>query len=87
MDDLNPEFARLLAAKEARRQRLARAPFPEKIAALIGLQMMASPIQRRRGRGVVPWRIQGLRPVRAEATLMLNEEAPPYGVKLKPSGN
>jgi hypothetical protein len=56
MDQLNPAFARLLAAKEARRRRLARAPFPEKIEALVRLQAMAAPIQRRRGREVGPWR-------------------------------
>ncbi len=55
MDDLNPELARLLAAKDARRLRLARASFPEKIAALVCLQTMAAPIQRRRGREVAPW--------------------------------
>lgn len=74
MDDLNPEMKRLFAAKEARRQRLARAPFPEKIAALIRLQSLAAPIQRRRGRLVTPWRS----PVSAE-TLALNEAPPPYG--------
>jgi hypothetical protein len=78
MDDLNPEAKRLFAAKEARRQRLARAPFPEKIAALIRLQSLAAPIQRRRGRMVTPWRS----PVSTEA-LALHEEPPPYG-KPKP---
>lgn len=56
MDELNPEIARLFAAKEARRQRLAHASFPQKIAALVRLQTMAAPIQRRRGREVEPWR-------------------------------
>jgi hypothetical protein len=74
MDDLNPEMKRLVAAKEARRQRLARAPFPEKIAALIRLQSLAAPIQRQRGRMVTPWRL----PVSME-TLALNEEPPACG--------
>lgn len=60
MDDLKPEFARLLAAKEARRRRLARASFPQKIAVLVRLQTMAAPIQRRRGREVMPWRAAAL---------------------------
>ena len=74
MDDLGPEMQRLLAAKESRRQSLARAPFPEKIAALVRLQAMAAPIQRQRGRQVRPWQF-GVRP----ESLILNEEPPPYG--------
>jgi hypothetical protein len=56
MDDLNPEVAKILAAKEARRRRLALARFPDKIAALVRLQEMAAPIQRSKGLEVWPWR-------------------------------
>jgi hypothetical protein len=62
MDELNSEMRRLLTAKENRRRELARATFPEKIAALIRLQAMAAPIERRRARMVKPWSL----PVRAE---------------------
>ena len=74
MDDLSPEMERLLAAKESRRQRLARAPFPEKIAALVRLQAMAAPIQRQRGQQVSPWRF-----VMRPASLVRNEDPPAYG--------
>jgi hypothetical protein len=57
MDELNCEMKRLLTAKENRRRQLAHAPFPEKIAALIRLQAIAAPLQRRRGRMVKPWRL------------------------------
>jgi hypothetical protein len=56
MDELSSEMKRLLTAKENRRQQLVHAPFPEKIAALIRLQAMAAPIERRRGRMVKPWK-------------------------------
>jgi hypothetical protein len=69
MDELNAEMKRLLTAKEDRRRQLAHAPFPEKIAALVRLQAMAAPIERRRGRMVKPWSL----PVRAE-TLMLHKK-------------
>ena len=71
MDSLTPETRRLLAAKEARRQRLVRASFPEKIAALIRLQTMAAPIQRSRGRVVSPWRMEG------SAKPLILKDAPP----------
>jgi hypothetical protein len=59
MDELNPEVARLLAAKEARRRRLARLPFPEKVRAIVQLQRMAAPILRARGRPVQVWNLEG----------------------------
>jgi hypothetical protein len=55
MDELNPEIARLLAAKEERRHRLARLPFPEKVRAVVRMQEMAAPVLRVRGRHVTPW--------------------------------
>jgi hypothetical protein len=60
MDESDPITARLFAAKEARSRRLARASFREKIAALVSLEAMAAPIQRRRGRQVAPSRVAGM---------------------------
>lgn len=58
MDELNrPEMERILAAKEARRQKLATASFPEKIMMLVQLQEMAAPILNARGIHVRPWKI------------------------------
>lgn len=53
------EMSRLLAAKEARRRRLARLPIEEKIRALTRLQEMAAPILRQRGRNVRVWGDRG----------------------------
>jgi hypothetical protein len=58
MDELNAEVARLLAAKEARRKRLAALPFPEKVRAVIQLQRMTVPLLRARGRFVRVWNIE-----------------------------
>lgn len=60
METLNPEMRRLLAAKEARRRRLAALPFPEKGRAVVQLQIMAAPILRARGKIVRVWRLEGL---------------------------
>ena len=54
LDSLNPEVARLFAAKEARR--LAALPFPEKVRAVVRLQQMAAPVLRARGKYVRVWR-------------------------------
>jgi hypothetical protein len=58
MDTLKPEIARLFAAKEARRHKLA-APFPEKVRAVVCLQEMAAPVLRARGKKVRVWKIDG----------------------------
>ena len=55
VDGVSPEIARIFAAKEQRRQALARLPFPEKVQAVIGLQKMAATILRARGKMVRPW--------------------------------
>jgi hypothetical protein len=55
MQNLTSEIARLLAAKEARRHKLAALPFSEKVRALICLQEMAAPVLRTRGRKVRVW--------------------------------
>ncbi len=49
---MNPDLEKILAEKQARQQRLAAVPFPEKIRALVRLQAMAAPIQRAKGRTV-----------------------------------
>lgn len=55
MDDLKPEIARLFAAKEQRRRKLAALSFPEKVRAVVRLQEMAAPVLRQRGRKVRVW--------------------------------
>ena len=52
---MDPEIARLFAAKEARRQRLARLPFAEKVKLVVQLQRMAAPLLRQRGKQVRVW--------------------------------
>jgi hypothetical protein len=58
MDNLKPEVARLIAAKEKRRRQLARLPFPEKVRAVVQLQRMAAPLLRQRGRHVRVWELE-----------------------------
>ena len=57
VDGVSPEIARIFAAKEQRRQALARLPFPEKVRAVIQLQEMAATILRARGKMVRPWNL------------------------------
>lgn len=52
---MDPEIARLLAAKEARRRQLASLPFAEKVKLVVQLQRMAAPLLRQRGRRVRVW--------------------------------
>jgi hypothetical protein len=55
MDTLKPEIARLIAAKEQRRHKLAALPFAEKVRIVVQLQRMAAPVLRARGRAVHVW--------------------------------
>ena len=55
LDGVSAEIARIFAAKEQRRQALARLPFPEKVRAVIELQKMVATILRARGKVVRPW--------------------------------
>jgi hypothetical protein len=55
MEKLTPEIARLFAAKEKRRRKLAALPFPEKVHAVVRMQEMAAPLLRARGRRVRVW--------------------------------
>jgi len=55
VDGVNAEVARIFAAKEQRRQALARLPFPAKVRAVMQLQEMAATIMRARGKMVRPW--------------------------------
>jgi hypothetical protein len=57
LDGVSAEIARIFAAKEQRRQALARLPFPEKVRAVIELQKMAAVILRARGKSVKPWKV------------------------------
>ena len=57
MELMNPEVERLLAAKSARRRRLASLPFPDKVRAIVRMQEMAAPLLRARGRNARVWRI------------------------------
>lgn len=59
MGVLRPEVARLLAAKEDRRRKLAGLPFPDKVRAVVRLQRMVEPVLRARGRQVRVWNIKG----------------------------
>jgi len=63
MDTLKPEIARLIAAKEQRRHKLAALPFAEKVRMVVQLQRMAAPILRARGRDAPVW-------------VLANDEAP-----------
>lgn len=60
MAALSPEVARLLAAKEQRRCKLAELPFPEKVRVVVRLQRMVAPILRARGRRIRVWNIEGV---------------------------
>jgi hypothetical protein len=57
MDKLKPEIARLIAAKEQRRCKLAALSFPEKVRIVVQLQRMVAPVLRARGRPVRVWRL------------------------------
>jgi hypothetical protein len=57
MDTL--KIARLFAAKEARRHKLAALPFPEKVRVVVRRQEMVAPLLRARGRKVRVWKIDG----------------------------
>ncbi|MEX5218146.1 MAG: hypothetical protein NW701_09995 [Nitrospira sp.] len=55
MDQVPPEIARLFAARQRRRARLATLPFPEKVRAVVRMQQTAAPVLRARGRKVHVW--------------------------------
>ena len=61
LDGVSPEIARIFAAKEQRRQALARLPFPEKVRAVIQLQEMVATILRVRAKMVRPWNVSATR--------------------------
>mgnify|MGYP001572346869 CR=1 FL=1 len=63
MDTLRPEIARLIAAKEQRRRKLAALSFSEKVRVVVQLQQMAAPVLRARGRPVRVWALDDLKPV------------------------
>lgn len=55
VDELSPELAKIFAEKEQRRQALARMTYPEKVKAVMQLQLMVAPILCSRGKSVRPW--------------------------------
>jgi hypothetical protein len=57
VDRATPELAKIFAAKQQRRHKLASLPFPEKVQAVIQLQNMTATVLRSRGKSVQPWRI------------------------------
>jgi hypothetical protein len=63
METLTPEIARLIAAKERRRRKLAALPFAEKVRLVIKLQQMAAPVLKARGRSVKVWPLEEDKPV------------------------
>jgi len=58
METMNTEIVELLAAKEARRRKLAGLSFPDKVRAVVRLQRMVAPLLRARGRQVRVWTIE-----------------------------
>ena len=68
MDTLKPEIARLIAAKEQRRRKLAALPFAEKVRMVVQLQRMAAPVLRARGRAVNVWILSTAEAPRAATT-------------------
>jgi hypothetical protein len=67
MDKLDPEIARLINAKEQRRNKLATLPFAEKVRLVVKLQQMAAPVLRARGRLVRAWILDDLKRVPRES--------------------
>lgn len=63
MDNLKPEIARLIAAKEQRRHELAALSFVEKVRVVVQLQQMAAPVLRARGRSVRVWALANPKPM------------------------
>ena len=58
LDGVSTEVAKIFAAKQERRHKLAHLPFPEKVRAVIQLQEMAAVILRARGKSVKPWPVR-----------------------------
>jgi len=57
MDGMNAVMERIIAARNARRKRLAASPVPEKVRMLVQMQKMAAPLLKARGREAVIWEI------------------------------
>ena len=55
VDGVSAELAKIFAAKQQRRHKLADLPFAEKVKAVIQLQEMTATILRSRGKIVRPW--------------------------------
>lgn len=59
LDGVSAEVGRIFAAKQERRQDLARLSFPEKVRIVIELQQIAATILRARGQIAKPWSVSG----------------------------
>ena len=58
MHSLRPEIAQIIAAKQVRRQKLARLSFAEKVEIVVQLQRMVAPLLRQQGRRVRVWELE-----------------------------
>jgi len=63
MGTLRPEIARLIAAKEQRRHKLAALSFVEKVRVVVRLQQMVLPVLRARGHAARAWVLDDSNPV------------------------
>ena len=72
VDGARSEIARIFAAKEQRRQALARLPFPAKVRAVMQLQEIAATIMRARGKMVRPWDVTATSEKKASASTPTN---------------
>jgi hypothetical protein len=63
MENLRPEIARLITAKEQRRHKLAALSFAAKVQIVVELQQMVAPVLRARGRAVRVWALEKPKPV------------------------
>ena len=57
MDNIKPEILKLLAAKKARRYKLAHLSISEKVKIVVQLQKIAAPVSREGGKVVHIWKI------------------------------
>jgi hypothetical protein len=57
MDHLTDPLKQSLQAKEERRRRLAKLPYPEKVRILVRMQRMALPLSSRRNPRACVWRV------------------------------
>ena len=59
MDVMNPAFEKAIAAKNARRKRLAKLPIHNRLEIVVQMQQLAAPLLKAQGRAAVVWKIGG----------------------------